>query len=69
MRLFCTTFQAIDQRDLMLKEWEGPNIEALTWTEAQNWVDKNKPYLKITGELEREIDTDTGDSTYFQPLN
>ena len=34
-----------------LLTWGGPQIEALTMTEAQQWCDENMGYLKVIGRL------------------
>jgi len=45
---FLTIFKAIDTVDGKLKSWEGPDIEADSWDDAEEKI-KDKPYLEIDG--------------------
>lgn len=48
--LFCTTFEAIDRRDMELKVWRGPNVEAIGVADAQFIItSKGFHHLKVEG--------------------
>jgi hypothetical protein len=56
MKKFTTEIRAIDPNDGELKVWQGPNIEALNWQEAEMYCQNNGlGYCKVVGEFVEEI--------------
>ncbi|MFD2922019.1 hypothetical protein ACFS6H_20025 [Terrimonas rubra] len=55
MKLWTTEIKAIDPLTGELKTWFGDYVQAPTFELAQQWCEKNKGYLKVTGELIAEI--------------
>ena len=59
MYLFTSELHAIDPADGELKLWQGPHIEAISLSMAENFCQQNGlGYLKITGILVKEIEVD-----------
>jgi hypothetical protein len=56
MKTFCTNFFALDLTDGTTKKFQGQNIVANNWDEAETICEKNFPYLEIEGELQMELD-------------
>lgn len=52
--IFLTELKAIDPSDGNLKDWCGPNVEAISFADAESKI-TDKGYLKITGILTQEI--------------
>ena len=53
---FTTVFKAVDNLDGELKTWFGPNVKALTWGMAEQYLIDNKlTYLNIHGKLHSEL--------------
>lgn len=70
MRIFCTEIKAIDPKDGELKTWGGDNVKSITWTHAQEILNRTgRGYMKVTGELVSEIDSETGEKTDYNYLN
>lgn len=68
--IFTTVIKAIDPLDGELKMWQGPNIEAISWTLAEQYLQENGlGYCKVDGVLHSEIDWDSGQETIIQELN
>ena len=59
MKTFCTNLFALDLNDGTIKKFQGKNIIANNWDEAENICKKNFPYLEIEGELKMELDFKT----------
>ena len=59
MKTFCTNFFALDLNEGTIKKFQGVNIIANNWDEAENICKKNFPYLEIEGELQMELDFKT----------
>ena len=55
MKRFTTEIQAIDPVDGELKRWQGPNIEADSFEEAERICLEKFGYLKVTGQFVQEI--------------
>lgn len=68
--IFTTVIKAIDPLDGELKIWQGPNIEAISWTHAEQYLQENGlGYCKVDGVLHSEVDWDSGQETITQELN
>lgn len=68
--IFTTVIKAIDPLDQELKMWQGPNIEAISWTHAEQYLQENGlGYCKVDGVLHSIVDWDTGQETIIQELN
>jgi hypothetical protein len=61
MNLYTTKIMAIDPMDGQLKEWAGQHIEALSFSHARAICRTQFGYLEVTGQLQMEIDEETGD--------
>ncbi len=59
MPKFATELQAIDKTDGIIKTFMGEYINANNFTEAENICKKEKPYLKVIGQLVCELDFET----------
>jgi hypothetical protein len=59
MKTFCTNFFALDLNDGTTKKFQGVNIIANNWEEAETICINNFPYLEIEGELKMELDFKT----------
>lgn len=55
MKKFCTNFFALDLNDGMTKKFQGQNILANNWKEAEKICKEQFPYLEIEGELKLEL--------------
>lgn len=55
MFIFCTEIQAIDPLTGEMKEWCGPNIQAISWQMAEQHCREKLGYCKVVGILESEI--------------
>lgn len=51
MRIFNTEFKAICVKTGFLVTFQGENVKAKSWKQAQRWCDENKGHLKVVGEL------------------
>lgn len=56
MSTYVTEIKALDPVTRELKTWAGDYVEAESFEEAENWCKNNKGYLKVIGELIKEID-------------
>jgi hypothetical protein len=56
MKTFCTNLFALDLTDGTTKKFQGQNIIANSWEEAESICEKHFPYLEIEGELQMELD-------------
>ena len=56
MKTSCTNFFALDLNDGTTKKFQGQNIIANNWEEAETICINNFPYLEIEGELQMELD-------------
>lgn len=64
--IFTTEIKAIDPKDGELKTWAGPNIDAISYTFADKYLQNNGlGYCNITGTLISEIDEFTNDRKDF----
>lgn len=64
--IFTTEIKAIDPKDGDLKTWAGPNIDAISYTFAEQHLQRNGlGYCEITGQLISEIDEFTGEKKDF----
>jgi hypothetical protein len=52
--IFLTELKAIDPEDGKLKNWCGPNIEAISFADAEAKVSE-KGYLTVVGQLKQEV--------------
>lgn len=59
MKKFCTNFFALDLTDGITKKFQGQNIPANNWNEAEQICKEQFPYLEIEGELVLELDEKT----------
>lgn len=58
MNLYTTEIRAIDPTDGELKTWCGPNIPAISFSDAKAYCQHNGlGYCKVTGKLVTEIGT------------
>lgn len=58
MDLYTTTIKAIDPKDGELKTWSGQHVPGLSFSDAQNYCDKNGlGFCKVEGKLVAEIDS------------
>jgi hypothetical protein len=57
MKLYTTELKAIDPHDGQLKTWMGQYIEAISFQDAVNICKREFGYLKVVGELVKEIPT------------
>lgn len=57
MPVYCTTIRAICVKDGILKTYDGPKITAISFEDAQAYIDESlmAPYLKLDGRLESVI--------------
>jgi hypothetical protein len=56
MRFYTTEIKAINPKTGELCTWAGPNIEAISFSDAQEYCDNNYlGYCKVTGILLSEI--------------
>lgn len=55
MKKFCTNFFALDLTDRNIKKFQGQNILANSWKEAEQICKEQFPYLEIEGELQLEL--------------
>ena len=55
MKKFCTNFFALDLTDGIIKKFQGQNILANSWKEAEQICKEKFPYLEIEGELQLEL--------------
>jgi len=60
MNLYTTEIQAIDHTNGELLTWQGPNIEAESFEEAEQICLEKFGYLKVTGEFVQEIGWNAG---------
>ena len=68
--LFTTVIQAIDPTDNELKTWQGPTIEALSWSLAEQYLQENGlGYCKVNGVLHAEVDESTGETIDYHTDN
>lgn len=71
--IFTTIIKAIDPRypeDEELKTWQGPNIEAISWTHAEQYLQENGlGYCEVNGILHSYKDEHSGEETIVQGLN
>lgn len=65
---FQTMTWAIDPKDGKLKKWIGPRIEAISWNDAELKI-KEFGYFQVTGELESEVDEESGDKKELHNWN
>jgi len=49
--IWATEIKALCPHSGELLTWGGPQIEALTKSDAQQWCDENMGYLKVIGRL------------------
>lgn len=55
MKIYLTEFRAKCALSNQLKSWDGQNVQALTWKDAQEWCYRNAGHLVVIGELVAEI--------------
>jgi len=53
--IWATEIKAICPHSGELLTWGGPQIEAFTMADAQQWCDENMGYLKVIGRLTMTI--------------
>lgn len=59
MMTFITTIQAINPETGLLCTWAGPNIQAISWSDAEEQKKRlNLNYCKIEGILQSEVPCD-----------
>ena len=57
MELFYTKVMSIDPKDSELKEWKGPNVPAISFSDARRYCQENGlGYCEVIGLIEREDD-------------
>lgn len=57
--LFMTNFDAVDQRDGLLKTWRGPNVEAIGAADARFVLNsQGLHYVKVMGAILRDTNGD-----------
>lgn len=67
--IFTTIIKALDPLDGELKTWQGPNIEAISWTHAEQYLQQNGlGYCQVDGILHSYKDEE-GTETIIQSLN
>ena len=70
MRVFTTELKAIDPADGILKTWQGPHIQAISYNDARAYCDaEGMGYLDVTGILTKEIDEETGETIDYSNDN
>lgn len=70
MRFFTTELQAIDPIDGLLKTWQGPHIQAISFADAEAYCNnEGMGYLKVTGILLKEVDDETGETIDYSNDN
>lgn len=56
MKIWLTEIRAIDPLDGEMKTWCGPRIPAISWSDAEEYVQRNGlSYCKVIGQLIEEI--------------
>ena len=55
--IWATEIKALCPYTEELLTWGGPQIEALTHADAQQWCDENMGYLKVVGRLTMKVPT------------
>ena len=70
MRFFTTELQAIDPADGILKTWQGPHVQAISFDDAKRYcISEGMGYLRVTGILLREVDEETGETIDYSNNN
>lgn len=65
MNLYTTEIKAICPITGDLKLWGGPNVQAITIEDAENYCKNNLGYCRVTGLLIMEIESENGSSIDF----
>jgi hypothetical protein len=70
MRFFTTELQAIDPADGILKTWQGPHVQAISFDDAKRYcITEGMGYLRVTGILVKEVDEETGETIDYSNDN
>lgn len=70
MRFFTTELQAIDPADGILKTWQGPHVQAISFDDAKRYcISEGLGYLRVTGILLKEVDEETGETIDYSNNN
>jgi len=70
MRFFTTELQAIDPIDGVLKTWQGPHVQAISFEDAKVYCNsEGMGYLRVTGILIKEVDGETGETIDYSNDN
>jgi len=64
---WCTEFRAISSITGELTTYCGPNVEGISWQDAQMWCYENATHLNVIGELILEEMQDGTVIDYEQP--
>lgn len=66
MNFYTTELDAIDPADGELKRWQGPNIPAIGWNDAEQYCQEHGfGYLRVTGQLIAEIGTKVDENGFI----
>ena len=70
MRYFTTELQAIDPADGILKTWQGPHVQAISFDDAKRYcISEGLGYLRVTGILLKEVDEETDETIDYSNNN
>ena len=70
MRFFTTELLAIDPVDGILKTWQGPHVQAISFDDAKQYCNsEGMGYLRVTGILVKEVDEETGETIDYSNDN
>lgn len=70
MRYFTTELYAIDPADGILKAWQGPHVQAISFDDAKQYCNsEGMGYLRVTGILVKEVDEETGETIDYSNDN
>ena len=70
MRYFTTEVDAIDPADGILKTWQGPHVQAISFDGAKQYCNsEGMGYLRVTGILVKEVDEETGETIDYSNDN
>ena len=65
--VWATEIKALCPHSGELLTWGGPQIEAFTMVEAQQWCDENMGYLKVIGRLTMTIPAKQDEDGNYYP--
>lgn len=70
MRYFTTEVDAIDPADGILKTWQGPHVQAISFDDAKQYCNsEGMGYLRVTGILVKEVDEEADETIDYSNDN